>query len=120
MIITQYTMKKSYNLKNKNMEKKIQSKLAIAVSKFKYVGNKITKKIKDFKRHFEPQCKNYPLCDLYNVKQFAAKTGLPYSTIIYWCKRGRIKTVQVSPNSSWLIHSSELQRILKAREKGVR
>ena len=94
------------------------SKFAIAVSRFKYLVYKITKKIKDFKRHFEPQRKNYPLCELYNLKQFATKTGLPYSTIIYWCKRGRIKTVQLSPNSSWLIHSSELERIIKARENG--
>ena len=103
------------------MEKQTQinfSKFAIAVSRFKYLVYKIIKKIKDFKRYFEPQRKNYPICELYTPKQFATKIGLPYSTIIIWCKRGRIKTVQVSPNSSWLIHSSELERIIKARENG--
>ena len=94
------------------------SKFAIAVSRFKYLVYKITKKIKDFKRQFERKYKIYPICELYTPKQFAAKIGLPYSTIIYWCKRGRIKTVQLSPNSSWLIHSSELERIIKARENG--
>ena len=94
------------------------SKFAIAVSRFKYLVYKITKKIKDFERKFERKYKIYPICELYTQKQFATKTGLPYSTIIYWCKRGRIKTVQLSPNSSWLIHSSELERIIKARENG--
>ncbi len=102
------------------MEKKFQCKLSTAVSKFKYVVNKIAQKIKDFKRRFEPKRKNYPICELYNLKQFAVKTGIPYSTLIYWCRRGRIKTVQQSPNSLWLIHASELERILKARENGVR
>ena len=82
--------------------------------------NKIVQKIKDFKRRCEPKRKNHPICEFYTPKQLCDKLGVSYTTFIYWYKRGKIKTVQVSPNSSWLIHSSELERILKARENGVR
>ncbi len=87
------------------------SKFAIAVSNFKYLVYKFTKQFNAFRRQFKPQRKNYPLCELYNPKQFAAKIGLPYPVVVYWLKKGEIKGVQQTHNSSWLIHFSELERL---------
>lgn len=54
----------------------------------------------------------YPNKEFYTPKEFAHKTGLKYSTIIYKCSNGRLKATQDSPNCTWLIHASELDRFI--------
>lgn len=51
-----------------------------------------------------------PLKEFYTPKEFAFKTGLCYSTVIYKCASGKLKAFQESPNCSWLIYASELDR----------
>lgn len=53
-----------------------------------------------------------PLKEFYTPKEFAHKTGLKYSTIIYKCTTGRIKAFQDSPNCTWLIYATEIDRFI--------
>ena len=74
----------------------------------------------NIKNHFSDVIKSKinPLKEFYTPKEFGAKINRPYSTVVYMCKMGKLKAVQESPNCSWLIHSSELERVIKARENG--
>ena len=51
--------------------------------------------------------------EFYNPKEFAYKTGMKYSTVIYRCKMGKLKARQDAPNCSWLIYSSEIERLIQ-------
>ena len=51
-----------------------------------------------------------PLKEFYTPKEFEHKTGIPYSTVIYKCTTGKLKAFQESPNCSWLIYATELER----------
>jgi hypothetical protein len=57
-----------------------------------------------------------PRKEFYTPKEFAFKTGLKYSTIIYKCVTGKIKATQDSPNCTWLIFASELDRFRNQAE----
>lgn len=65
------------------------------------------------------QAKVNPLKEFYTPKEFGHKTGMKYSTVVYKCKNGILKAVQEAPNCTWLIHSSELERLVKDAEKNV-
>lgn len=54
-----------------------------------------------------------PSKEFYTPKEFAYKVGMNYSTVIYKCAVGKLKAHQDSPNSSWFIDSSEIDRIRK-------
>jgi hypothetical protein len=75
----------------------------------------------NIKNHFSDVIKSKinPLKEFYTPKEFGAKIGKPYSTVVYMCKTGKLKAVQQSPNSSWLIHSSELERLIKEANANV-
>jgi hypothetical protein len=75
----------------------------------------------NIKNHFSDVIKSKinPLKEFFAPKEFGAKIGKPYSTVVYMCKTGKLKAVQESPNSSWLIHSSELERLVKAATENV-
>ena len=53
----------------------------------------------------------------YKPTEFSEKTGIPYSSLIYKCTTGKIKAFQESPNCSWLIDASELERFNDLAEK---
>ena len=63
--------------------------------------------------------KNNPKREFYSPKEFEAITGIPYSTVVYKCKMGKLKAFQDSPNCSWFIHASELDRYVKEAEANV-
>lgn len=48
--------------------------------------------------------------EFYSPKEFSHKTGIPYSTVIYRCKFGKLKARQDDHNCSWQIFASELER----------
>jgi len=48
--------------------------------------------------------------EFYSVKEFAAVTGIKYSTVVYRCKNHRLKARQDGPNCSWQILASEVER----------
>ncbi len=75
----------------------------------------------NIKNHFSDVIKSKinPLKEFYTPKEFGAKIGKPYSTVVYMCKTGKLKAVQQSPNSSWLIHSSEFERLIKEAKANV-
>lgn len=75
----------------------------------------------NIKNHFSDVIKSKinPLKEFYTPKEFGAKIGKPYSTVVDWCKKGKLKAVQESPNSSWLIHASELERLIKEANANV-
>lgn len=52
--------------------------------------------------------KNAP--QFYSPKEFSAKTGMKYSTVVYNCKMGKLQARQNSPSSSWQIYASEIDR----------
>jgi predicted transcriptional regulator len=58
-----------------------------------------------------------PLKEFYTPKEFEHKTGIPYSTVIYKCTTGRLKAFQDSPNCSWLIYATELDRFKKEADE---
>lgn len=49
--------------------------------------------------------------EFYTPKEFSHITGIKYSTVIYYCKVGRLKARQDAPNSSWLIDVNEIKRL---------
>jgi hypothetical protein len=51
-----------------------------------------------------------PIKEFLTPKEFAGKTGIPYSTVIYKCKIGKLKAFQDGPNCGWLIYATELER----------
>ncbi len=75
----------------------------------------------NIKNHFSDVIKSKinPLKEFYTPKEFEAKTGIPYSTVVYKCNTGKLKAIQDSPNCSWLIHSSELERLVKEANANV-
>jgi hypothetical protein len=60
-----------------------------------------------------------PQKEFYTPKEFAQKTGLKYSTIIYKCATGKLKATQDSPNCTWLIFASELERFRNQAEGNI-
>lgn len=52
-------------------------------------------------------------------KEFSHTTGIPYSTIVYRCKIGKLKARQDDPNCSWQIFVSELERYKKEAEENI-
>ncbi len=52
-----------------------------------------------------------PQKDFLSPKEFSARTGMNYSTVVYKCTMGKLKAFQESPNSSWLIDATEIERI---------
>ncbi|MBK7666692.1 MAG: hypothetical protein IPJ32_04685 [Sphingobacteriaceae bacterium] len=46
----------------------------------------------------------------YSPKEFAHATGMKYSTVIYRCKVGKLKSRQDGASCSWQISASELDR----------
>ena len=48
--------------------------------------------------------------EFYTPKEFSDLTGIKYSTVIYRCKNGRLKSRQDTPCSSWQIDAKELDR----------
>lgn len=65
------------------------------------------------------QSKFQPSQKFYSPKEFSAKTSMPYSTVVYKCKMGKLKAFQDSPNCSWLIDASELERYITLAESNV-
>lgn len=58
-----------------------------------------------------------PQKDFLTPKEFSARTGIIYSTVIYKCNTGKLKAYQESPNSSWFIDATEIERIRKGAEE---
>lgn len=48
--------------------------------------------------------------EFYSPKEFSHATGIPYSTVIYRCKMGKLKARQDDANCSWQIFASEVDR----------
>lgn len=58
-----------------------------------------------------------PQKDFLSPKEFSAKTGMPYGTVVYKCKNGKLKAFQESPNSSWFIDATEIERFRKQADE---
>lgn len=68
--------------------------------------NRITEKIiNEFQRLLE---KDKP--EFYTPNQFSKLTGMPYTTVIHYCKNNLLKARQVSKGAAWLIYASEVSR----------
>lgn len=57
--------------------------------------------------------------EFYSPKEFSTITGLKYSTVVYRCKVGKLKARQDSPNCSWQIYSSELDRFREEANQNI-
>ncbi len=57
--------------------------------------------------------------EFYSPKEFSLITGLKYSTVVYRCKVGKLKARQDSPNCSWQIYSSELDRFREEANQNI-
>ena len=58
-----------------------------------------------------------PQKDFLTPKEFSARTGMTYSTVVYKCTMGKLKAHQESPNSGWFIVATEIDRIRKGAEE---
>ncbi len=63
------------------------------------------------------QAKINPLKEFYTPKEFAGITGMPYSTVVHKCTHGKLKAYQESPNCSWLIYATEIERFKKVADE---
>ena len=61
----------------------------------------------------------HPLKLFYTTKEWMGITGKKYQTIVDHCQKGKLKAYQESPNGTWLIHGTELERLEKAAEANV-
>jgi len=57
--------------------------------------------------------------EFYTPKEFSYKTGIPYSTVVYKCNKGKIKGFQEAPNCSWLIYASEFERFKRLADENL-
>lgn len=58
-----------------------------------------------------------PQKDFLTPKEFSARTGMTYSTVVYKCTVGKLKAFQDSPNSSWFIDATEIVRFKKQADE---
>ena len=63
--------------------------------------------------------KNKTTKEFYSPKEFSSITGLKYSTVVYRCKVGKLKARQDSPNCSWQIHASEIEKFRNEANQNV-
>lgn len=56
----------------------------------------------------------------YTIKEFCSETGLDVRTVHAYCVNGQIKATQIKKGGSWMIRSSELDRILDESEESHR
>lgn len=61
----------------------------------------------------------YPQKTFYSPKEFSAQTGIPYSTVIYKCKMGKIQARQDDPNCGWQISADEIERFKKEASENI-
>lgn len=52
----------------------------------------------------------------YTPNQFSKITGMPYTTVIHYCKNNLLKARQVSKGTAWLIYATEVNRLKKEAE----
>ncbi len=48
--------------------------------------------------------------EFYSPSQFSKITGMPYTTVIHYCKNNQLKARQEYKGGTWLIYSSEINR----------
>jgi hypothetical protein len=70
------------------------------------LNNYYDKIISELRRLFE---RDKP--EFYSPKQFSEKTGMPYTTVIHYCKTRQLKARQEYRGSKWLIYASEIDRL---------
>lgn len=58
-----------------------------------------------------------PAKKFYTPKEFAGLTGMPYSTVVDKCTKGKIKAYQDEPNCSWHIDATEIDRYRKVADE---
>jgi len=51
--------------------------------------------------------------EFYTPNQFSKITGMPYTTIIHYCKNRMLKARQEFKGGSWQIYASEIDRLKK-------
>ncbi len=64
---------------------------------------KIRKEIRHFAEKDKPQ--------FYTPNQFSKLTGMPYTTVIHYCKTRRLKARQDMKGGSWQIYANEIDRL---------
>jgi len=60
-----------------------------------------------------------PQKDFLTPKEFSARTGILYNSVIYKCNMGKLKAFQESPNSSWFIDATEIERFRKQSDENI-
>ena len=58
-----------------------------------------------------------PQKDFLTPKEFSARTGMNYGTVVNKCTMGKLKAFQESPNSSWFIDATEIERFRKQADE---
>jgi hypothetical protein len=71
----------------------------------------------DIKEIFSP--KMFPQKEFYSPKEFSYLTGIPYSTVIYKCKTGKLKARQEDANCSWQVFVTEIDRFKREADENT-
>jgi hypothetical protein len=56
--------------------------------------------------------KNQSIQEFYSPKEFAAISGLKYSTVVNYCATCKLAATQTTAKGGWLIHRSEVDRLI--------
>jgi len=57
--------------------------------------------------------------ELYAPKEFAELTGMKYTTVIHYCKSGKLMAHQDGKGGSWVIYRSEVDRIIEEAKNNI-
>ena len=51
--------------------------------------------------------------EFYTPNQFSKLTGMPYTTVVHYCKKNLLKARQEFKGGSWQIYANEINRLKK-------
>lgn len=55
--------------------------------------------------------------EFYSPAQFSKRTGMPYTTVIHYCKNNLLKAHQAYKGGAWHIAASEIERLKEEAEE---
>lgn len=76
----------------------------------------INNSVKNSMQNFSNSNQSQSSIKFYTPKEFSHLSSIPYSTVVYKCKVGRLKARQDEPNCPWQIQVSELERMKNESE----
>ncbi len=80
----------------------------VTIADLKCFSNKIIGELRRLLEKEKPE--------FYSPTQFSKKTGMPYTTVIHYCKNNLLKAHQAHKGGAWHIAASEIERLKEEAE----